>query len=61
MTTITMYALFGDDIRILTVDKSGDIGFYIMNIFAIIAFSWEVIASSLAKVKKYFFSIIFIR
>lgn len=50
MTLITLYALFGDDIRVLTVEKDGDPGFWIMNIVCLCAFSIEIMLASIAKV-----------
>ena len=35
MTIITLYALFGDDIRVLVTDEEGDPNFWIMNIIAL--------------------------
>ena len=49
MTIITIYALFGDDIRILTVSSKGDPFFYVINIFAMILFGAEVIVASIVK------------
>ena len=43
MTVITLYALFGDDIRILVTDSGGDPVFWIMNIIAMFAFTMEII------------------
>ena len=50
MTLITLYALFGDDIRTLSTDKNGDPGFWIMNIVCLCAFSIEIILASIGKV-----------
>lgn len=49
MTIITIYALFGDDIRVLSTDKDGDPYFWGLNIFCMVAFTLEIIVSSLAK------------
>jgi len=49
MTTITIYALFGDDIRVLSTDKDGDPVFWGINIFAMIMFSLEVIIACLGR------------
>ena len=49
MTVITIYALFGDDIRVLATDKDGDPVFWILNIISMIAFTAEIIAASLVK------------
>jgi hypothetical protein len=52
MTLITVYALFGDDIRILSTDKNGDPVFWILNIVAMGAFFIEIVLASLVKVLK---------
>ena len=49
MTIITIYALFGDDIRVLVTNKDGDPIFWILNIIALISFGIEIILSSLSK------------
>lgn len=49
MTIITLYALFGDDVRVLATDKDGDPVFWILNIIALCAFSLEIIVASLCK------------
>ena len=49
MTIITLYALFGDDIRVLVTDIDGDPTFWVLNIIALWAFSVEIMAASLAK------------
>ena len=49
MTIITIYALFGDDVRVLTTDKNGDPTFWILNIIALCSFSLEIIVGSLCK------------
>ena len=46
-----MYALFGDDIRILIVPKNVDPFFYVLNILAMIAFIIEIVILSIAKEK----------
>jgi hypothetical protein len=53
MTIITIYALFGDDIRVLSTDKNGDPVYWVLNIVALVAFSIEVIIASIAR-KDYF-------
>jgi len=53
MTCITIYALFGDDVRALATDKNGDVVFWIINIVVFCFFGIEIIISSLAK-KDYF-------
>ena len=49
MTIIALYALFGDDVRVLVTDKNGDPNFWILNIIALIAFSIEIILASITK------------
>lgn len=49
MTIITLYALFGDDVRVLVTDKNGDSTFWTLNIIALIAFSIEIILASITK------------
>lgn len=49
MTIITIYALFGDDIRILTTNKDGDEFFWVFNIISMVAFTLEIIVASIAK------------
>lgn len=51
MTFITLYALFGDDIRALCVSKLNDEYFWIFNIIAMIMFFIEIIVASIARVK----------
>lgn len=58
MTVITLYALFGDDIRILCTDKDGDEIFWIFNIISMFAFIVEIIISSLVK-KDYWLGFFF--
>ena len=48
-TTITLYALFGDDIRGLAFQKSADEGFYAITIVCMFFFGLEIILSSIAK------------
>ena len=50
---ITLYALFGDDARILVTDKNGDSGFWVCNIIAMIAFAIEILVASICR-KDYF-------
>lgn len=58
MTVITIYALFGDDIRILSTDKNGDPYFWVINIAAMVFFTIELIVASIAK-NDYFNSFFF--
>ena len=58
VTTMTIYALFADDIRILVTDKEGDIYFSILYTISIIIFSLEILLASLCT-PKYFNSFFF--
>ncbi|EGR27667.1 hypothetical protein IMG5_191510 [Ichthyophthirius multifiliis] len=49
MTTITIYALFGDDTRVLVTDKNGDPIFWTINIVVLILFGLEIILASLVN------------
>ena len=49
MTVITVYSLFGDDIRILVTNKDGDPVFWVLNIIALAAFTIEIIMASISK------------
>ena len=50
MTIVTIYALFGDDIRVLSTDKDGDDAFYGVCTFALVMFTLELMLASYAKV-----------
>ncbi|EAS07728.2 adenylate/guanylate cyclase domain protein (macronuclear) [Tetrahymena thermophila SB210] len=58
MTIVTIYALFGDDIRVLSTDKQGDEAFWIMNCICLALFTVEIIINCIAK-KGYFNSFFF--
>ena len=58
MTGLTLYALFGDDIRVLTVYKSGDPYFWGGNIFCFLMFLIEICLACYAK-PAYFNSFFF--
>ena len=58
MTTITLYALFGDDIRVLATDKDGDVYFWILNCIAMGMFVLELLIASFVK-KGYFWGFFF--
>jgi len=58
MSLITLYALFGDDIRQLAVKKESDSYFYFFNFIALILFLVEIILSSYSK-PNYCFSFFF--
>lgn len=47
MTIITVYALFGDDIRIVATDANGDPYFWVLAIVCFVAFTVEIIIASL--------------
>ena len=44
-----MYALFGDDIRVIATDKTYDFGFDIVTIICLIMFSIEVFLAVFAR------------
>ena len=48
MAIITIYALFGDDIRLVATGKSADPIFYILTIVCLIFFTIEIVMASLA-------------
>jgi len=58
MFFFTFYALLGDDLRLLLIDKSSDNFFTNWNILTMVLFFLEVILSSFA-IKDYFLSIFF--
>lgn len=49
MTLITLYALFGDDIRMLFFTKSADTVFFNLTYLAFASFMFELILSCIAK------------
>lgn len=49
VSIITIWALFGDDIRILAVDSNNDAGFYWATIACFVIFSIEILLSSYAN------------
>lgn len=49
MTILTMYALFGDDIRLAYFEKDADDAFYFITLISFVMFSVEIIASSFSK------------
>lgn len=49
MTIITIWALFGDDIRLLATDKDADSGFEVVTIICLICFTIELVCLSLSK------------
>lgn len=58
ITTLTIYALFGDDIRLSATSKSSDSIFFSLTIVCIVIFSAEIIISSFAQ-DQYFFKFFF--
>ena len=42
MTIVTLYALFGDDIKVAFFSKSADSGFNVITIGALVLFSVEI-------------------
>lgn len=58
MTIVTIYALFGDDIRSLCFAKTADTVFYGLTISAMILFMLEIVLSSISK-EGYFLSFYF--
>lgn len=50
VTLITVYALFGDDCRVLTTTKSADIYFDIVTIIAMVTFLLEMLLAMLSKI-----------
>lgn len=59
MTALTMYALFGDDIKLLLFQKSADSTFDVMTTISMAAFLFEIVVSSVAKTEEYLFSFYF--
>lgn len=59
MAIVTIYALFGDDIRILSVDKQGDDVFFILTVICMVAFLAEIILTSICK-PEYVFNFYFV-
>lgn len=49
MALVTLYALFGDDIRILTVNKDGDDAFFVLTILCMVCFTLEIIFTCICK------------
>jgi hypothetical protein len=58
MTLVTIYALFGDDIRMLFFSKQVDNAFYICTIIAMVFFLLEILLASLSK-EDYFLGFYF--
>lgn len=49
MTIITVYSLFGDDVRLLAFDIRADVIFNILTAISFCAFSFEIILACIAK------------
>ena len=58
MTIITLYALFGDDIRLLAFTKTADDAFYVITSACLGFFTIEIVLASIAK-DDYFLSFYF--
>ncbi|CAD8094231.1 unnamed protein product [Paramecium sonneborni] len=58
MAFVTIYALFGDDIRILSVNKDGDDIFFILTTVCIICFTVEILLTCIAN-PSYLFNFYF--
>lgn len=58
MTLMTIYALFGDDLRLLAASKEHDNGFYALACICLVLFSLEIALASIAK-KNYFIGFYF--
>ena len=49
MTLITLYALLGDDIKVMTTNKSADDYFTIVTSVALVLFTFELVIQSIGK------------
>ena len=58
MTIVTLYALFGDDIKVAAFTKSEDIAFNYITTFALVVFSIEITINALVQ-DNYFNSFYF--
>lgn len=58
MTVITIYALIGDDLRLLIWEKDADVTFMVLTVISLILFSLEIILACIAK-PDYFNSFFF--
>lgn len=54
-TVLTVYALFGDDLRLWATDKSADMAFYILSLIALIVFIVELFVTGLGQ--PYYFDL----
>ena len=58
MTVVTLWALFGDDIRLVALPKSVDEGFYISYTVCLAFFAWELVTNCLVQ-EEYKYSFFF--
>ena len=58
MSVVTVYVLFIDDIRLITMPKSADLGIDISILFALFLYAFELISSVLV-IEDYFLSFYF--
>lgn len=49
MTIVTVYALFGDDVRVLATDKDGDEVFWVITTICMSLFFIEIVLASICK------------
>jgi hypothetical protein len=49
MTVLTVYALFGDDLRLLATTKDADTTFYSISVVCLFFFALEVVLASIVK------------
>lgn len=56
MAIVTLYALFGDDIRVLIVNKDGDDAFFALTIVCMVCFTLEIIFTCICK-HEYIFNV----
>jgi class 3 adenylate cyclase len=49
MTVLTIYALFGDDVRVSAFDKDADVSFWSITVVCLFFFTLEIILGSLCK------------
>ena len=58
VSLFTLYALFGDDIRVIATSKASDVVFNVFLILCLLIFGFEILLSVLVK-KGYFNSFFF--
>lgn len=49
MTLLTLYTLFGDDVRVLSFSQSADVTFWIISSVSLFFFAVEIILASISK------------